>query len=645
MAEWAHLIRDNPDDEGTSNVTDMNDADTNATSSDTISPQYVHQRDADSSMALWKGSPIHLLNSSVASQILNTSLGDVYNSMMSGITTRYLDYNCNLFAGPYKYTFEPEDLGQPMTPADAETQNPGTGIPVNIPNSKRNYLPPWRRSNCNYLPDTLQNRTFLPEQVDSQISRVTMIGVARFLDNFGPLYGNCVNRETRESDEKALTAVLQAFALQFAPSDSRSGPLELNFSPSQVNSRFQKPKSNNAQVYKAAWHHAYQNLLDSSDNRTFVHIYTVFLFQMTVVPSEGPAAKDVEGTPLGFLDLALLQMTELQRLVESYSKDLKFESLYRFLLDSSLAIFRWYGIVRDSIASMLSDRACFMDEPPIRIRDISQQSAVDTAEQWQQPSSFEQCVASNCQNAAGDLFHMLRQMTHLKQFIATATPEIDSAILKTRVESAIILTEGFDSTYQPWLEQCIVMFYRLSNKSKLATAFLLLFWNLGHLCLVEQIHYAAHLLGPDVGHALLCKADTLQESAVAFVLAIARRIVDVSSNGEFKLINSIQAKLQFVSHHANTALVVMALVKGIEHTIDYNLSKQPAKKQTRTGGSNPNAQPVWIPSIKPLLTCLLALESTVSGVFTARPALQKLMHEYSDVLMDCWSSEDSRESI
>lgn len=489
MAEWAHLIGENSDDKPASPAADTNET----TSHSKNHLQYPLHRNANTSLTLWKGSPIHLLNSSVASQLLNMSLGEVYNSMMSGITTRYLDYNCNLFAGPYKYTFESEDLGQPMALTNVGSSASTGGAAVSISNTRGTYLPPWRKSNRNFRPETLENHTFSPEQVGSQINRVTMIGVARFLDNFGPLYGNPIDRETREKDEQTLTAVLQAFALQFAPSDPRSDPLKSNLTPSQhsqFSSSIRNPASNNAQVYTAAWHHAYQNLLNTNNNKTFVRIYAVFLFQMTVVPWECPVSEDAEGTPLGFLDIALSQMTDLQRLVEAYSKDLKVESLYRFLLDSSLAIFRWYGIVRDSIASMLYDRDCFMEEPPIRIRgelnaspipftnyrpltlnilDIDSQRAEVMAEQWQQPSVFEQHVASTCQNAAGDLFHMLRELTHLKQFIARATPTTDNAILVARVETAIKRTEGYDSTYRPWLEQCIIMFYRLSDKSKLAT--------------------------------------------------------------------------------------------------------------------------------------------------------------------------------
>lgn len=176
------------------------------------------------------------------------------------------------------------------------------------------------------------------------------------------------------------------------------------------------------------------------------------------------------------------------------------------------------------------------------------------------------------------------------------------------------------------------------------TAFLLLFWTLSQLCLVEQMHHVSNILEPGLDQDMRLKADTLQEAAVTFVLATARRIVDVSANGEFKLINSVQAKLQFVSHHANTALVVMALVKGIEHTIDLNLSKQSKNSQIPVLGSTTYARPNWIASIKPLLTCLVALESTVSGAFTARPALKDLLRQYGDILMDCWSFEDSEES-
>jgi hypothetical protein len=215
--------------------------------------------------------------------------------------------------------------------------------------------------------------------------------------------------------------------------------------------------------------------------------------------------------------------------------------------------------------------------------------------------------------------------------LPTSTP-VDVRIVTSAVESAVATLEEYNATYGPWLDQCIISFYRLSEKSELSSAFLLLFWNLSVLCMVEQLHLAASILSVENAESTIKKAQGFQRSAVRSSSATAQRIVNVSSTGEFKLMNSVQSRLQFVSHHANTSLVVMALVKAIEHTIDLNLSSDTTEEFPSTD---------WIASIKPLLTCLLTLESTVSGACTARPALQELMQRYADILMDCWSHEDA----
>lgn len=378
IAEWTYLIREDHDEEESAST------DNNATPGIAVAqpisqsfPTFTESKavncQARNAIGLWEGSPIHLLNSSVASQLLNLSLGEVYNSMMSGITTRYLDYNCNLFASSYKYVFESEDIGQPAAPENEHVPIPSDGASKSIATKRRNssFLPLWRKSNHNFRPDTLYNHTLSPEQVATQTSRVTMIGVARFLDNFGLLYGNAIERETRKQDEHALTAVLQAFALQFAPSGPRSCPFESKVAGRQnalFGSSVKDETTNSTQVFTSAWHHAYLNLLSTIDNRSFVHIYAVFLFQMTVVPPESLMSKDVKRSPLELLEVALPQMEELQQLVQAYYSDLGAGSLYRFLLESSLTIFRWYGLVRDSIASILHERPCCMEDPPFIVR-------------------------------------------------------------------------------------------------------------------------------------------------------------------------------------------------------------------------------------------------------------------------------------
>ncbi len=158
---------------------------------------------------------------------------------------------------------------------------------------------------------------------------------------------------------------------------------------------------------------------------------------------------------------------------------------------------------------------------------------------------------------------------------------------------------------------------------------------------MEKIHHASASLPVTETPNLVAKADMFQIHAVRSLLATAQRIVDVSAAGEYRLINSVQAKLQFISHHANTSLVVLALVKGIEHTIDLNFSSNYAFTSQSPLFGDPVPDTDWIASIKPLLTCLLTLKSTVSGTFTAKPALRRLMQQHGDILMDCWSHEDS----
>lgn len=174
-------------------------------------------------------------------------------------------------------------------------------------------------------------------------------------------------------------------------------------------------------------------------------------------------------------------------------------------------------------------------------------------------------------------------------------------------------------------------------------AFVLLFLNLSIFSMVEQLYLAAAVVAPEEADSTREKAQIFQRAAVQSSLAVAQRIVNVSATGEFKLMNSDQTRLQFVAHHANTSLVVMALVKAIEHTIDLNLSSDVAEDMCADSQSREEetSSSDWVASIKPLLTCLLILESTVSGACTARPALQQLMQRYPDILMDCWSHEDA----
>jgi hypothetical protein len=144
------------------------------------------------------------------------------------------------------------------------------------------------------------------------------------------------------------------------------------------------------------------------------------------------------------------------------------------------------------------------------------------------------------------------------------------------------------------------------------------------------------------GFSVVTKAREYQRTAVSSMTTISRCILDTSASGEHAIFDTTEGSLPLIAHHANTSLVVMALVKGVEHAIKLNASLQSTPKPSSTGVIDEELSAAWISlsGLKPLLSCLLALQTTVAGSRTARRALRTLLRQYGDILMDCWSPED-----
>jgi hypothetical protein len=97
--------------------------------------------------------------------------------------------------------------------------------------------------------------------------------------------------------------------------------------------------------------------------------------------------------------------------------------------------------------------------------------------------------------------------------------------------------------------------------------------------------------------------------------------------------NGSVTQLPLISHHANLLPIVKVLVSAIETTIQMNTTNS-------TETAEPCSTEDWMPSMKPLLSCLLELDVTVAGSNVARKAVQALMTSHSDIMMDCWSVEN-----
>ena len=136
----------------------------------------------------WHGSPMHLLNSTTTRLLLSAQLDQIHKAVLADTVSRYLAYRCNIFAGCYKYKLNAEAC-QELLECSAR------GVDIAIPR-----------------PDVPKNLSMSSSLDDAW--KATLIGVARFLDNFGSFYGNRLSLGALERSEHVLVASVQSFALQ-----------------------------------------------------------------------------------------------------------------------------------------------------------------------------------------------------------------------------------------------------------------------------------------------------------------------------------------------------------------------------------------------------------------------------------------------
>jgi hypothetical protein len=78
-------------------------------------------------------------------------------------------------------------------------------------------------------------------------------------------------------------------------------------------------------------------------------------------------------------------------------------------------------------------------------------------------------VPKACQTASGDLFRVFRAAINLRQTLLRYSLGTDIDPIRKRITFALGAFEEFSSVYDSWLSQCVMSFYLLSDKSKLAS--------------------------------------------------------------------------------------------------------------------------------------------------------------------------------
>jgi hypothetical protein len=285
---------------------------------------------------LWSGSPIQLLNSTITTTFWGDYLDDIYKSMMNGIESRYLAYTCNLYSPTGKYSFDDGEEEVEEYPPSSSSSNTVASLEL----------------------------SGLSRSPEENSRKVTFVGLARFLDHFGHLYGNKLDKQTKREDEEILIAVKSAFALQWldcGEPSTKTSPLNNAIHDDEPRSRH--PGVSNARFFATAWFNARSRILNASPHRSFTRVYTIFLFHITNLPAE---AESYSQEVNGYLRSGLQDFLALKQAVEDFCEHMSPTSTYRMLLESSLKIFHWFGYVRDTMASTVFDRECILPDAPLR---------------------------------------------------------------------------------------------------------------------------------------------------------------------------------------------------------------------------------------------------------------------------------------
>ncbi|OQV06758.1 hypothetical protein CLAIMM_11285 [Cladophialophora immunda] len=430
-------------------------------------PEKSRPFESDTLGTFWHGSPIKLLNSTALTEGITKNLCQVYDTMLMGLASRYLSYVCNQFAGAHGYIIEPENPAKQITDFNPEDNN-------SLPDDMVSLTDQQIQAGWGQIV-----RQSAQKPIES-FRRITLIGVARFLDNFATLYGNKLDQKKRQLDEATFTAVLQAFALQFASSaDQEVDQQDMPVMQLVEIAKDSKSAASMSQVFTTAWFNAHSYLVKSNNHRSFMHIYSVFLFHMTAKPDEAFSKDEFSGSAVYFLDHALYQLKGLTAQLSQFCSHLESKSLYRTLLESSQRIFHWFGYVRDTMESLISERSCILDDLPMTIAGRSQRSPsslqglhtslepLPTSCTTLLPQPLEDTVAEISQQGSRCIFSVFRQTSRLNSLLhQQGSTQQNLPAAELTIESLTKAVDAFYSTHGNWMEQCLSAFLQLSTQSK-----------------------------------------------------------------------------------------------------------------------------------------------------------------------------------
>ncbi|KAE8356371.1 Alpha/beta hydrolase family-domain-containing protein [Aspergillus coremiiformis] len=564
-------------------------------------------------------SPINLLNSKLNPTILDGRLARIYDTIVTGCAARYINYDCNLYATPYRYySLEGDDC------SSLQEQKPADLSHVSEDNLSKTPSP---MSPSGLPPSTPDHSLKGLEPITLDLSHnMTVLGAIRFLDHFSHLYGNrLTDPDCRKSDD-VLKAVFRTFSLQWlSPTDSPSVQSTTNGVPGR-----ETTCDSAMNAFNDSWVWTRSLIFNALSVQSFRVICAMVMFDGISIPAQAP------GVEHEFLDTGLQKLDHLTGLVGQYCANLRSQSTYRALVEASLSVVRWCGHVRYIGAALSTDHQYSLPSiaPHKKEQELSFTYYEPTIPPWIYHQSFDQnlddSVPKICRAAVAEAFRVWGQIVALKSSCSNLTK--DGIELCSDPSAAIASTvqavTNFSKAFLPFLKSFIEKLGDLSMPSRVSSVSILMFWNLGVFVLTETLKPAMIGFNSPWSCDVFARLQAYTEEATSSVARTVQNVLSLPVEEIFNLQNGMSTEATIFTYHITPSLMAAALQKTIEAIV----------------GMQPyllvDADALWKEQINITMKGLVSLEVTVGGLHAARAAIGKLTRDHGDIISECWSSSD-----
>lgn len=307
-------------------------------------------------------SPVHLLSSSWEAMLLTEHFARIYQTITAGTASIFLDYDCNLYSGRYRYQFDfaiPAHSYDPAFTALSVLSHE----PASMPLPSKTLSPEIVNRSPSPLTSATDRLSSQPPRMHETIRTITILGAVRYLDQFGELYGNRLSPNLRSQSDQILKQVLRTFSFQWLAIANSSPEFRVSnstFADFTTSKRQQSPQP--PQAFVDTWVRARLLIKNAQSVISFSVVFATLLFDTIIVPGEALAGLEEHIIMHEFLDTGFKKLAYLEHLVEKYCDNLGTASEHGALMESSLSIVRWFAYLRDTVVALMTDRPCRLQE-------------------------------------------------------------------------------------------------------------------------------------------------------------------------------------------------------------------------------------------------------------------------------------------